>query len=113
MSGKLLEMNLKICMSKKYDLHNFGDLHKLVNNRDVDFIRQHKDELKCWSYFSVWFVFHPDELREFKEYIEWNLFFQTPDMIKQYKKDQLEEFKILVDDEVVEAIEEETHECFR
>lgn len=92
---------------------NFSDLNKIISNRDVEFVRMYKDELEAWSYFSVWFVFHPDELREFKEYIDWNLFFQTSDIVKQYRKDQLQEFKILVADEVVKYIEAETHEPFR
>lgn len=92
---------------------DFKKIDKIINNGDVEFIRQYKDELECWSYFSVWFVFHPDELREFKDYIDWNLFFQTPDMIRQYRRDQLKEFKVLVDPSVQKFIEEETHEPFR
>lgn len=89
---------------------DFADLDKVIYRRDVQFIRQNKDELKGWSYFSVWFVFHPDELREFKDYIDWNLFFQTNDIVRQYRKDQLSEFWELVDDEVKETIVEDYHD---
>lgn len=87
----------------------FEDLNRIIYSRDVQFIRMHKDELTAWSYFSVWFVFHPNELREFIDYIDWNLFFQTPDMVRQYRKDQLSEFWELVDDEVKDILEVDYH----
>lgn len=83
----------------KSNLFDFGQLHKIISNRDVQYIRQVKDEIECWSYLSVWFVFHPDELRQFADYIDWDLFVQTPDMVKQYRRDQLEEFMYLLSPE--------------
>ena len=95
------------------NLHNFGVLQKLVDNRDIEFIRQHKDELECWSYLSTWLYFTVDELREFKDCMDWNYFFLQHGLGKQYKKEQIEEFKLFVSDNVAKIIEKETHEHFR
>lgn len=54
----------------------FRELYKIVDD---------KDNLK-WNYLSVWVKLTEDELREFQDYIKW-------DLIKKYHKNFSENFK--------------------
>lgn len=83
---------------------NFRELDEIIDDRDIDFIRVHKDEIEAWSYFSVWFEFTLEELREFNDYIDWPMLFETPHQIRRHTEKELKEFKHFIPYQVEEYI---------
>lgn len=72
---------------------DFVTFQKVINNRDIHYIRMNKD-IMDWDMISRYFIFTVDELREFKDYILWHIFFEDK-KVTQYSFKQLEEFKYI------------------
>lgn len=87
----------------------FTKLNKIIERRDVEFIRLNKEKLHemSWDYLSLYFKFTFNELREFKDYIIWGTFFSTFEVRDRYNPNQLKEFfKYLSKDMIIWLKEE-------
>ena len=87
----------------------FGELDKIIKERDIEFIREFKDDLipLCWEYFSASSIFTIDELREFKDYIDWIGLFTTDEIIRYYGVNNLKEFEVMLNGDTREMYEDE------
>lgn len=87
----------------------FTKLNKIIEKRDVEFIRLNKEELHemSWDYLSLYFKFTFNELREFKDYIIWGTFFSTFEVRDRYNPNQLKEFFKYLSKDVTMWLKEE------
>lgn len=87
----------------------FGEIEDVIQKKNIEFVRSFKDDLipLCWEYFSTSSIFTIDELREFKDYIEWTCFFTTDELIRYYGTKKLKEFEFLLEGDLREMYEDE------
>lgn len=76
----------------------FEELEDIIKNKNIEFVRSFKDDLihLCWEYFSISPIFTIDELREFKDYIDWIGLFTKDEIIRYYGVNNLKEFEVLL-----------------
>lgn len=87
----------------------FGELEYIIKNKNIEFVRSFKDDLipLSWEYFSTSPIFTIDELREFKDYIDWNGLFTTNEIIRYYGVNNLKEFEVLLESDIRKMYEDE------
>ena len=90
-------------------LLKFGELENIIQNKNIEFIRNYKYELipLSWEYFSTSPIFSIEELREFKDYINWTCFFTTDELIRIYGTKKLKEFEFFLEGDLREMYEDE------
>ena len=88
---------------------SFGELENIIQSKNIEFVREFKDELipLAWEYFSASHMFSIEELREFKNYIEWTIFFTTDELIRYYGTKKLKEFEFFLEGDLREMYEDE------
>lgn len=88
---------------------SFGELEDVIQKKNIEFVRSFKDDLipLCWEYFSASSIFTIDELREFKDYVDWNGLFTTDEIIRYYGVNNLKEFEVLLESDIRKMYEDE------